>query len=83
MSAFRKIADTWRRSPAVRMVARAGATAFGAYVVDSIQKGTPFSLSAAGLAAGAAVVYAIVGLLTPLEPHVGVAKARVEVPPTR
>lgn len=80
---MKKIATAWRTSPTLRMVARAGATAFGAYVADSIQKGTAFSLTAAGLAAGAAAIYAVVGVLTPVEPHVGIAKARVEVPPTR
>lgn len=65
------------------MVARAGATAFGAYVAGAIQKGTPLSLTAAALAGGAAAIYAIVGLLTPVEPHVGVGKVRVEVPPAQ
>lgn len=83
MKAFRKLAAAWRRSPEVRMVARAVTTAAGAYIADAIRSGKPLSLHTAAVAGGAAGIYAIVGLLTPVEPHVGVAKARVEVPPSR
>jgi hypothetical protein len=83
VKAFLKIADAWRRSPEVRMVARAVAVAVAAYAADAVRSGKPLSLHTAAAAGGAAGIYAIIGLVTPVEPHVGVAKARVEVPPAR
>lgn len=82
MKALRGLADLWRRSPAVRAIARAAASGAAGYVADSFRTGHVFSLTALGVAAGTAAGYAVLGILTPLEPYVGpaAAKARVEVP---
>jgi hypothetical protein len=79
----KKIASWWRENPAVRMVARAIAVAVGAYVADSIRSGKPLSLYTAAVAGGAAGIYALLGIATPLEPHVGPVRAKVAVPPPR
>ena len=78
---MKKIAAWWKRNPAVRMAARTVIAAVGAYVGDAIRTGHPLTLGAIGAAAIGAALYAIVGLVTPAEPHVGPAKAKVHVPP--
>lgn len=81
MNALHWLADLYRSSPAARMVLRAAASGAAAYVVASIHAGVAISLVALAAAAGTAAGYAIIGLLTPTEPFVGVGKpSKVEVP---
>lgn len=74
------IASTWRRSPTVRFLARTAAAGAAGYAVEALRNGDALTLSGAGAAAGVAFLVALSGLLTPLEPFVGVNKATVEVP---
>lgn len=71
MSAFRK-------NPAVRFWARTLAVAVLAAVAQGIIDGVAWDVLLRGAEVGAA--YAVLGLLTPLEPFVGPAKVAVEVP---
>ena len=80
---MKKIAAWWRASPAVRMVARTFVVAVGAYVASALRSGQPLSLYTAAVAGGAAGITAAIGLLTPVEPHVGPVKAKVAPPPPR
>lgn len=76
---MRAIVAAFRKSPAVRMVARSIAVAIAGYVADSLKGGVVFSWSALAIAAGTAAGYAILGIFTPVEPLVG-NKTRVDVP---
>lgn len=78
---MKKLASWWKRNPAVRMAARSVAVAVGAYAADAIKTGKPLTLGTLAAAAGAAAIYAAIGLLTPVEPHVGPARAKVHIPP--
>ena len=70
----------YRSNPAARMWTRAIAFAVLGYLVKVFGSGADaFELSPFLWGLGSAVVYAIVGAMSPLEPMVGV-KARVDVP---
>jgi hypothetical protein len=77
---LRKFVATWRKSPQIRFYARTVAVAVGAYIANTIYSGNAWTLRDLGAGALTAAFTAIVGLFTPLEPHVGV-KADIE-PPT-
>lgn len=70
----------WRESPKVRFAARTVGVAVGGYVVQTIRSGNPWTLSGLIAGAGTAAFTAVLGFFTPLEPFVGVNKAKVEVP---
>lgn len=70
----------YRNSPAARMYVRALAVAVAVYVCKTFQAGVDeFELAPFVWGLGSAVVYSVLGALTPIEPMVGV-KAKVEVP---
>ena len=77
---MKAIAEAWKKSPVLRMVSRSIAVAVVSYVMGAFQAGEALTLTGLYLAAGTSGGTAILGVLTPLEPFVGVNKATVEVP---
>lgn len=75
-----KILGFWRTSPAVRFVVRNVVVAAAVYVLDSIRLDEVITFAALWHAAVVAGCTSLVGLLTPIEPFVGVGKVPVEVP---
>lgn len=71
--------DWFKNSPAFRYGARVVAVAVVTYAVSAYHDGiTDWTAFAKGVAGAA--IYALVGLLTPLEPFVGVKPSDVNVP---
>lgn len=70
------LTQAWKANPAVRVAARTVVIALLGYIVAAYAKGITDwkSFAAGGIIA---VCYAILGLLTPLEPKVGPVKAEV------
>jgi hypothetical protein len=69
----------WKTSPKLRFAARTVGVAAAGYIVQSYRGGfTDWKSFASGLATAA--ITALLGLITPLEPFVGVNKAKIEVP---
>ncbi len=70
----------WQEQPAVRFVVRNVVVAIAVYVLDAIRLDSGISVTALWHAAVVAGCTSLVGLLTPVEPFVGVGKVPVEVP---
>lgn len=66
------IIDLWRRYPAVRMTLRAMAVAVITFFASSFAAGDVVDWKGVLYGAGAAALYALLGILTPLEPKVGI-----------
>lgn len=65
--------NLFKTNPAVRMALRAVAVGVLAYLATTFRNGQgAFNLSTFAWGLGAAAVYAVVGLVTPIEPKVGV-----------
>lgn len=77
---MKKIRQWWHDSPKVRFIARTIAVAVGGYVVQTIRSGNPWTWSALITGAGTAAFTAVAGFFSPLEPFVGVNKAKIAVP---
>lgn len=66
------IVDLWRRSPAVRMTVRAMAVAVLTFFATSFAAGDVVDWKGLLYGAAAAAIYALLGILTPMEPKVGI-----------
>lgn len=77
---MKRVKQLWRKSPKARFYGRTAAVAFAGYVVQTVRAGEVFTWSGLVTGGGTAVITAILGLTTPIEPFVGFNKTRVDVP---
>lgn len=70
----------WKRSPKLRFAARTVVVGIAGAVWQSWRQGTITDWATLKAAVTTAAITAITGLITPLEPFVGVNKAKVDVP---
>lgn len=74
---MKALKQLWKRSPKIRFAARTVAVAVAGYVVQTVRSGQPLDWKSFISGLGTAAITAVLGLFTPLEPHVGV-KAKVK-----
>lgn len=77
---MKRLRKLWKESPKARFYARTIVVAVAGYAVQTIRSGEPFTWAALATGGFTAAVTAIVGLTTPVEPFVGINKAKVDVP---
>lgn len=78
---MKKFAEWWRSDPKVRVYVRIFVVGVISYVIAALAQGGEFGdLSTFGWAAAGAGAKALVAVLTPEEPFVGIKASQVEVP---
>lgn len=79
---MKKLVTLWKTQPKVRFAVRTFVVAAAGYIVQSYRGDNPLTWTALAAGAATAGITALVGLTTPVEPHVGINKTEITTPPS-